>query len=226
MNLQGKGCIVTGGFGVLGSAVVQRLRSAGAKIVGIDRAPAPKDDAMAIGRVDLSNPDEAQHAIDTAVERLGGLYALVNIAGAFRWETLADGDPATWDLMYTVNLKTAVCASKAALPHLVKMSGGRIVNIGAGAAAKAGAGMGAYAASKAGVAKFTEALAEEMKSNGVTVNAVQPSIIDTPANRADMPKADFTKWVKPDAIAELIAFLLSEQAADITGALVPISGRV
>jgi NAD(P)-dependent dehydrogenase (short-subunit alcohol dehydrogenase family) len=128
--------------------------------------------------------------------------------------------------MYAVNLKTAVCASKAALPHLIGAGGGRIVNIGAGASAKAGAGMGAYVASKAGVAKLTEALAEETKAQGITVNAVLPSIIDTAANRADMPKADFSKWVKPAAIAELIAFLLSEEAADITAALIPISGRV
>ena len=226
MNLEGNGCVVTGGFGALGGAAVQRLRRAGAKVVPIDRAKAPDGDALAIGRVDLANPDEAQHAIDTAAERLGGLYALVNIAGAFRWETLADGDTATWDLMYTINLKTAVCASKAALPHLIASGGGRIVNIGAGAAAKAGAGMGAYAASKAGVARLTEALAEETKTSGITVNAVLPSIIDTAANRADMPKADFSKWVKPAAIAELIAFLLSEEAADITGALIPISGGV
>ena len=226
MNLEGKGCVVTGGFGALGGAAVQRLRRAGAKVVPIDRAKAPDGDALAIGRVDLANPDEAQHAIDAAAERLGGLYALVNIAGAFRWETLADGDPATWDLMYTINLKTAVCASKATLPHLIASGGGRIVNIGAGAAAKAGAGMGAYAASKAGVARLTEALAEETKTSGITVNAVLPSIIDTAANRADIPKADFSKWVKPAAIAELIAFLLSEEAADITGALIPISGRV
>jgi NAD(P)-dependent dehydrogenase (short-subunit alcohol dehydrogenase family) len=226
MKLDGRGCIVTGGFGVLGSAVVQRLRAAGAKVAAIDRAPAPADDAMAIGRVDLANPDEANRAIDNAAQRLGGLYVLVNIAGAFRWETLADGDVATWDLLYSVNLKTAVCASKAALPHLMKAGGGRIVNIGASAAAKAGVGMGAYAASKAGVAKLTEALSEETKAHGITVNAVLPSIIDTPANRADMPKADFAKWVKPEAIGELIAFLLSDAAGDITGALIPISGRL
>jgi NAD(P)-dependent dehydrogenase (short-subunit alcohol dehydrogenase family) len=226
MNLEGKGCIVTGGFGALGAAVVQRLRAAGATVAVIDRAPKLQWDAIGFGAVDLADPAAARSAIDSSVTLLGGLYALINVAGAFRWETLADGDPATWDLMYTINLKTAVCASKAALPHLMANGGGRIVNIGAGAAAKAGAGMGAYAASKAGVAKLTEALAEEVKASGITVNAVLPSIIDTPANRADMPKADFAKWVTPEAIAELIAFLLSDAAADITGALIPISGRV
>jgi NAD(P)-dependent dehydrogenase (short-subunit alcohol dehydrogenase family) len=226
MNLERKACIVTGGFGALGRAVAQRLRSAGAKVAAIDRAPKLQWDAIGFGGVELADPEAARIAIDSSVTLLGGLYALVNIAGAFRWETLADGDPATWDLMYTINLKTAVCASKAALPHLMANGSGRIVNIGAGAAAKAGAGLGAYAASKAGVAKLTEALAEEAKANGITVNAVLPSVIDTPANRADMPKADFTKWVTPEAIAELIAFLLSDEADAITGALIPISGRM
>ena len=117
--------------------------------------------------------------------------------------------------------------SRAALPHLIKRGGGRIVNIGAGAAAtKAGAGMGAYTASKAGVAKLTESLAEEVKDRGVTVNALLPSIIDTPANRADMPNADFSRWVAPRAIADVILFLLSDQASAVTGALIPVSGRV
>lgn len=227
MNLQGKACIVTGGFGVLGKVVAQRLRDAGATVVAVDRAVAPESDSHALGGVDLADAAAAKRAVDTAVERLGGgLHALINIAGAFRWETLRDGDPATWDLMYTINLKTAVCASKAALPHLKAAGSGRIVNIGAGAAAKAGAGMGAYTASKAGIAKLTEALAEEVKADAITVNAVLPSIIDTPTNRADMPTADFSKWVKPEAIAALIAFLLTDDAAAITGALIPVSGRV
>ena len=224
MSLAGKQCIVTGGFGALGGTVASALRAAGARVTAIDRAAAPAD-ADGIGGVDLSDATEARAAIDKAVSEMGGLFALVNVAGGFRWEKLAEGDVATWDFLYTVNLKTAVCACKAALPHLLK-AGGRIVNIGAGAAAKAGAGMGAYAASKAGVAKLTEALAEEVKESGITVNAILPSIIDTSANRKDMPKSDFSKWVKPEEIAALIAFLLSDEAAAITGASIPISGRV
>ncbi|MBV8798902.1 MAG: SDR family NAD(P)-dependent oxidoreductase [Alphaproteobacteria bacterium] len=224
MNFSGKRCIVTGGTGALGAAVVARLRAAGAAVAVIARGAAPGD--MDFSGVDLADPPAAAAAVNRAVEQLGGLYALVNVAGAFRWETLVDGHIATWDLLYSANLKTAVCASKAALPHLIANGGGRIVNIGAASAAKAAAGMGAYAASKAGVAKLTEALSEEVRPKGITVNAVLPSIIDTPANRADMPKADFSKWVKPDAIAELIAFLLSDAAGAITGALIPIAGRV
>jgi len=229
MDLKDRGCVVTGGFGALGAAVARTLRERGAKVALIDRAPAGAaagDGAIAFGGIDLADPASAKRAIDEAASKLGGLYALVNVAGAFRWETVADGDVATWDFLYSVNLKTALCASKAALPHLLSGGRGRIVNIGAGAAAKATAGMGAYAASKAGVARLTEALSEEVKAKGITVNAVLPSIIDTPANRKDMPKADFAKWVTPEAIGELIAFLLSDEASAITGALIPISGRV
>jgi NAD(P)-dependent dehydrogenase (short-subunit alcohol dehydrogenase family) len=180
-----------------------------------------------IGGVDLSDPGKAAAAIDKAVSDMDGLYALVNVAGGFRWETLADGKVDSWDFLYNINLKTAVCACKAALPHLVKNKTGRIVNIGAGAAAKsAAAGMGAYTASKAGVAKLAEALAEETKTLGITVNAILPSIIDTAPNRKDMPDADFSKWVKAEEIGELIAFLLSDKASAITGASIPINGRM
>jgi len=125
-----------------------------------------------------------------------------------------------------MNTRTALCASQAALAHLLKNSSGRIVNIGALGAMKAATGMGAYAASKSGVARLTEALAEELKDRGITVNALLPSIIDTPPNRADMPNAAFDKWVRPEQIGDAIVFLLSDAAQAITGALIPIVGRV
>ena len=128
--------------------------------------------------------------------------------------------------MYQMNVRTAVVASQAALSHLAATGSGRIVNVGALAALKAGMGMGAYAASKAGVVRLTEALAEEVKDRGVTVNAVLPSIIDTPTNRPDMPDADPGRWVSPTALASVIAFLLSDEAAAVTGACLPVSGRV
>jgi len=128
--------------------------------------------------------------------------------------------------MFDVNVKTALNASKAVLAHVSARGAGRIVNIGAMAALKAGTGMGAYTASKSAVMRLTEALADELKDKGVTVNAILPSIIDTPQNRADMPKADFARWVTPEQIAGVIAFLLSQDAQCITGALVPVAGRV
>ena len=151
---------------------------------------------------------------------------MVNIAGAFRWQTVSEGDPAIWDLLFTVNVKTALNCSRAALPYLHQSRAGRIVNVGANAASKAGAGMGAYAASKAGVHRLTESLAEELKKDGITVNAVLPSIIDTPANRKDMPQADFAAWVTPAALAKVIQFLASPDAQPVTGALIPVVGQV
>lgn len=229
MSLAGKRVAITGAFGSLGTAVVQAALAAGAKVAAIDRADAPPSGvdlgaAQQFGGVDLADTAAAKTALDAAAQALGGLDALVNIAGTFRWEKLADGNPDTYDLLYRVNLRTAVAASKAALAHLP--DGGRIVNIGAAAALKAGAGMGAYTASKSGVMRFTEALAEELKERGITVNAVLPSIIDTPPNRKDMPDADFAKWVTPEQLADVIVFLLSEQASAITGALIPVTGRV
>lgn len=230
-ELEGRRIAVTGAFGALGVAVVQALQTAGARVAAIDRAAAPRADsdlgaAQVLGGVDLADANAATKTLDDAAKALGGLDGLVNIAGTFRWETVADGDLDTWDLLYNVNLRSAVAASKAALAHLTQGGHGRIVNIGANAAAKAGSGMGAYAASKAGVARLTEALADELKDHGVTVNAVLPSILDTAANRADMPKAEFDRWVKPAQLADVIVFLLSDRAAAITGASIPVVGRV
>lgn len=226
MSLAGKACIVTGGAGALGMAVCKALSGAGAKVMAIDHGVLPAEQP-GLGGVDLADASKAKAAIDKAVAEMGGLFALINVAGGFRWEKIAGGKIDIWDFLYTVNLKTAVNACQAALPHLLKAKGGRIVNIGAAAAAKpAAAGMGAYTASKAGVLKLTESLADEVKDDGITVNAVLPTTIDTAANRKDMPKADFAKWVKSDEIAALIEYLLSEKASAVTGANIPISGRV
>ena len=229
MDLSNKRIIVTGAFGTLGAAVVQAALRAGAQVAAIDRADAPPGDvdlgnAHRFGGVDLADAAASKQTIDACAKALGGLDALINIAGTFRWETVADGKPETWDLLYRINLRTAVAASQAALAHLQR--GGRIVNIGANSALKAGAGVGAYTASKSGVMRFTESLAEELKERDITVNAVLPSIIDTPPNRADMPKAEFGKWVKPQQLADVILFLISDQASAITGALIPVVGRV
>ena len=210
--LQGKRIAVTGASGALGTVVLQALATAGASAAGIPRG------------TDLSAASVAAVALRTIAQKLGGLDALVNVAGGFGFGKLADGGAEPWELMHKSNLMTAVNATQAALPLLG--ANGRIIYIGSASAAKAGVGMGPYAASKAGIEKLTEALAAEVKDRTITVNAILPSIIDTPANRADMPKADFSRWVQPQQIADLIVFLLSERASAITGALIPIVGRV
>ncbi|KVQ31566.1 SDR family NAD(P)-dependent oxidoreductase [Burkholderia ubonensis] len=233
-GINGSVVAITGGFGHLGLATAAWLGARGARIALIGRGAAPAAEtlpaglvgARCIGGADLVDEQAAVQALDAVQREFGRLDALLNIAGAFAWETVADGDVATWDRMYALNVKTALNASKAALPHLLQRPSGRIVNIGAGAALKAGAGMGAYAAAKSGVARLTEALAAELRDTGVTVNAIAPSIIDTPQNRADMPDADFTRWVQPSEIAATIGFLLSADAQAIRGAWIPVSGRV
>ncbi|HEY3520821.1 MAG TPA: SDR family NAD(P)-dependent oxidoreductase [Rhodanobacteraceae bacterium] len=229
MQIHDKRLVVTGAFGALGTAVVQAALQAGAHVAAVDRADAPPagvdlGEAHRFGGVDLADASSAKKTVDEAVSALGGLDALINIAGTFRWETLAEGKLETWDFLYRINLRTAVAASQAALAHL--RAGGRIVNVGALSALKAGAGVGAYTASKSGVMRFTEALAEELKERDITVNAVLPSIIDTEPNRTDMPKADFDRWVKPQQLADVILFLVSDRASAITGALIPVVGRV
>lgn len=231
LDLSGRIVAVTGAFGTLGAAVARMLSTGGASIALLDRAdasrrPAEPAQALALGEVDLAAPRSAAEAIARVVAHFGRLDALVNVAGGFAWEKIEGGTIATWDRLYDMNVRTAVNACEAAMPHLLASGRGRIVNVGALAAVKAGTGMAAYAASKAGIAKLTESLAEELKDRAVTVNAVLPSIIDTPQNRADMPDADVSRWVRPEQIADLVAFLLSDRATAITGALIPITGRV
>ena len=227
--MKDKVVVITGGRGNLGRAVAQAFQAAGYRLAVIDHAAVPQtgdnDRYLSVGEIDLTQWAHAERAMQTIVGRYGRIDVLVNIAGGFRWQTLADGDLAGWDQMYDINLKTAVAASKAALPSILKSDAGRFINVGAGAAAKAGAGMGAYAASKSGVLRLTESLAEEVKDRGVTVNAILPGTIDTPQNRKAMPKADTSKWVAAEAIADVVVFLASDGARAITGAAVPVFGR-
>jgi NAD(P)-dependent dehydrogenase (short-subunit alcohol dehydrogenase family) len=225
--------VITGAFGALGAATARAALKLGARVALIGRAAqAPAGLAAEFGSgaivlpgVELADESQATGAIDAAQARLKGLDVLINAAGTFRWQTVADGGASTWDLLFKSNLQSAVNACHAAIPHLRRSRAGRIVNIGAYAALKAGAGMGAYAASKAGVHRLTESLAAELKDTLITANAVLPAVIDTPANRADMPKADFSTWVTTEALANIILFLTSQEAQPITGVLLPVTGR-
>ena len=226
--MDGKVIVVTGASGALGKVVAEVALARGARVAGVDYGTsqiAATPDRIEFGRVDLSDAAQAKKAIDAVASHFGRLDALVNIAGGFAYETVAEGDPKTWQRMYALNVLTALNASRSAIPHLTTSASARIVNVGAMGALQAGSGMGAYAASKAGVHRLTEALAAEWKGK-ITVNAVLPSTIDTAANRASMPKADFGKWVTPQELADVILFLVSDAASAVTGALLPVSGRV
>lgn len=224
--MRGKTVVITGAFGVLGKAAAEAAKAAGAEVAMLDlrageQSITAPDLVFALDITDLAAASAAMQKIRA---RTGRIDALLNIAGGFIWETVADGGVATWERMFTLNVKTTLTATKAALPHLVEANGA-IVNVGAASAIKADAGMGAYTASKQGVLKLTESLAAEFKGK-VRVNAVLPSIIDTAQNRTDMPSADFAAWVRPADLARVMLFLTSDEARAVTGALVPVTGKV
>jgi len=218
-----KRIVVTGAAGNLGKVALQKLSRRGLSVTGIDLSATGPDGSEFIGGVDLTSGEQVAEAMKKAAGE-GEIDGLVNIAGGFCWERIADGSAESWERMFMMNTMTALNACRAILPFL--SPGGSIVNVGAAATAKASVGMGAYTASKSGVARLTEALAEELKEKRIRVNAVLPSIIDTPANRRDMGEADADKWVKPSELAEVIAFLVSDAASAITGASIPVLGRV
>jgi NAD(P)-dependent dehydrogenase (short-subunit alcohol dehydrogenase family) len=221
-RLDGKTIVVTGASGALGSAVARAAEGAGARVARVDQASGRMSGDLVYEGLDLTDEAATGAAFADIAAKCGAIHGLANIAGGFIWSPNADSPAQVWERMFRINLMTAVTASRAALAHLTQ-SRGAIVNIGAGAATRAGAGMGPYTASKSGVARLTESLADEFLETGVRVNAVLPSIIDTPANRADMPKADFGAWVHPDDLAQTIVFLLSDEAAAITGATIPVN---
>jgi NAD(P)-dependent dehydrogenase (short-subunit alcohol dehydrogenase family) len=221
--------LVTGAAGVLGQAVIATLVARGEAVVAVDLAPMipSAGQRLSVGGIDLADATAGAALIAqlTGTSGAGSLTGLVNVAGGFLWETVSEGGWASWERMYRINVQTAFEATRLALPAL-RASRGAIVNVSAAATARAGAGMGAYAAAKSAVSRLTEALAAEELANGVRVNAVMPSVIDTPANRRDMPDADPSRWVSPSEIAEVVAFLLSPAASGVTGARVPVVGRV
>lgn len=216
--------IVTGGFGALGRAAIAELAARGDTVAAVDLAPVPDGHgaAHAVGGVDLTEPDQVAAAYADIAAALGPIDGLVNIAGGFVWE-LVDGNPIdSWDRMYRMNLRSAAVSCKAVLPHL-SGAGAAIVNVGANGAVSPASGMAPYAASKAGVRALTESLAEELSARRIRVNAVLPTILDTPTNRKDMPDADPAGWVTVEDAARTIAFLVSPDSAAVTGASIRLS---
>lgn len=228
MTSERRVCVVTGAQGALGSAVVDLAAAQGMSVIAIDLTSGWTNvrAALCLGNVDLRKEADALGAIDQIVSIFDRLDALLNVAGGFAYSQVCEADGSLWTDMYALNCVSAINACRAALPYLKKSETGRIVNVGAASAIKGASGIGPYCASKSALHRFTESLASELRDTHVTVNAVLPSIIDTPANRRDMKNANFASWVQPRDLAEVMLFLASPAARAITGALIPVTGRV
>ena len=221
MSLAGKKIVITGGAGILGQGVARVAQEQGADVILLDVMPSQDNLVGKLFQVDLTNSD----AVAACFDQIGGFDVLANIAGGFAMgPTVYETDDALWDAMFTINVTTLRRVLGVAVPLLLAKGRGSIVNVGALGALKGAGSMGAYLASKSVVMRLTESLSEEVKSAGVNVNAVLPSVIDTPRNREDMPDADPANWVDPEDLGQVICFLGSDGARAIHGALVPVNG--
>jgi NAD(P)-dependent dehydrogenase (short-subunit alcohol dehydrogenase family) len=228
--------LVTGAAGNLGFATATAFQRAGARTVLVDRSterlraryPAVIDapDNELAGGVDLTNPTAATDIAERAQRRFGRLDVLVNTVGTFR-----GGDPVhlddltNWEVLFRINVMTAVHACRAVIPFMLKQGAGKIINVASRGALAGDGGFSAYSASKCAILRLTESLADELKGNGINVNCVLPGTIDTPQNRKALPKANHAKWIDPAAIADVIAFLASDAARAVNGASVPVFGK-
>jgi NAD(P)-dependent dehydrogenase (short-subunit alcohol dehydrogenase family) len=218
---------ITGANGGLGTSVTRRFLSTGDIVVGASRKISHEDfpgSNFVPCSADLTSPDAARAAIDSTAAKFGGIHVLVHVLGGFAGgEKIADMSDATWKQMQDLNLNSAFYVLRAALPHLRKSGSGRVVAVGSLTATAPHAGLAAYVVSKAALVKLIQTVALENRDAGVTANVVLPGTMDTPANRKSMPGADFSKWVQPRDVADLIAYLADEDAGHITGTAVSIN---
>lgn len=235
-GLDGRVAIVTGGTGALGRAVCASFLRAGAQAVVapyiveaevplLQQAAGEFRDRVETPKVDIGREGEVQDLVRRTVERHGRLDVLVNLAGGFAMGSVEQTSEADWDGMIALNLKTAFLCCKAAVPEMRRNKWGRILCIASRPGALGVGGLAAYSVAKGGIITLVRALADEVRDDDITVNAVAPSVIDTEANRKAMPDADYSRWVTPEDIAHLLTFLASEEARAISGALVPIYGK-
>lgn len=227
--------IVTGAAGNLGGAVARAFQAAGAKLVLVDRAPdrlprlfpelADSPDHILATSVDLTDADIVAAMAEEAVSRFDRIDVLVNAAGGYRGGTAVhETSLQTWDFLLNLNARSAFIASGAVITAMLEQGAGKIVSVASRAALRGGRKAGPYSASKSAVLRLTESMSAELKKDGINVNCVLPGTIDTPQNRESMPKADASRWVKPEAIADVILFLASDAARAVHGAAVPVYG--
>jgi NAD(P)-dependent dehydrogenase (short-subunit alcohol dehydrogenase family) len=234
-DFSGKVAIVTGASGNLGQAVARAFLASGAKLALFDHHKDQLESHFAdFGsrpmdllpvEADLTNEESTQAAVERAADHFGRIDILVNTVGGFRGGTPLHKTPIeTWDFLIGLNASTVFFACRAVIPHLIQGGSGKIVNVAARAALSGSANMAAYTAAKSAVLRLTEAMAAELKGKGINVNCILPGTLDTPQNRQDRPGEDYSRWVTPDALAEVILFLCSDAARAVHGALIPVYG--
>jgi NAD(P)-dependent dehydrogenase (short-subunit alcohol dehydrogenase family) len=234
-DFTGQVVMVTGGTGNLGGPVARAFAAAGAKVIIVDRDAAKQQalfadwvdspDHWLAAPVDVMSEADGTEIVQRAVARFGRLDVLVNTVGGYRaGKPTSEFDLATWDLMLNLNARSTLIMGKAALRPMLRQGSGKIINVAARAGLAGSANHAAYSASKAAVMRLTESMAAEVRDKGINVNCILPSTIDTADNRAAMPKADASKWVQPESMAEVVLFLASNAARDIHGVSLPIYG--
>lgn len=235
-DFSNKLAVVTGAAGNLGQAVASAFLAAGGTVCAVDHqkgrladildSNAAQDKLFLIEGVDVTKPQQVAEAAQQIDSLVGKPDILVNTVGGYAaGETVYQLSDALWQRMMDLNVHSFLNLSAAFVPAIQSKGSGKIVTIGAKSGLQGGAGSGAYSAVKAALLRLTESLAAELKEDGVQVNCVLPAIIDTPQNRKAMPKADFSKWVTPEKLAEVILFLCSSASDAITGAAIPVYGR-
>ncbi|MBH67976.1 MAG: hypothetical protein CMM58_06460 [Rhodospirillaceae bacterium] len=231
--LEDKVVLVTGAAGNLGYVVAHKVLESGAYLVATDyeggrlkKQLKERERVSVFPDVDISNYKKCRKLIGAIKTRFRKLDCVISTVGGFAFESIENGTFETWQIMNKINVETSFNIAKAASSEMLSGSKGAIVLTGALAALNAPAGMAAYSSAKAAVMRLTESLSDELKLKGIRVNAVLPSIIDTPKNRKEMPDADFSLWVSPEEVADVMIFLASDYAKGVTGALVPVNGKV
>ena len=219
--MKGKVVLITGGAGALGQTVVPAFVSMGASVILGDLNPIQVPGVTAL-RADFTDQTQVRNLVDEVIRTAGRLDALINLVGGFATGRVVETDLSLWQRMLSMNLTSAFLLSQAVLPSMLQQGQGRIVHVAARAALEPFPGAAAYIVSKAGLLGLIRTLSSELQGSAVTVNAILPSTIDTPANRRAMPAADPSKWARPDSIAHALTFLASDDASQISGALIPI----
>ncbi len=235
-SLKDKVTIITGAVGNLGTATARCFQQSGAKTVLVDRSPdrvreafkhiANSKDHLLAGGVDLTSVESIGKLVEQTLARFGRVDALVNTVGGYRGgKPVHEADLADWDFLFNVNVRTTLLCCRAVIPQMVKQQSGKIINVASRDGLSGSAGYAAYSASKSAVLRLTESLAAEQKVSNINVNCIMPGTIDTPQNRAAVPNGDFSKWVEPAAIAEVILFLASDASRAVNGAALPVFGK-